>query len=159
MPNYRKNKVLLAVITGNPSALEDALEKGFDPNMPGPSQMTALHMAALLCNEAAVKRLIGVGALLEARDKNDLTPLGYAVLPAKETPMPQLKLSLKTPEGRASLDAARLAIREELLAAGANWDAPSRKAPTPRERFEHYWPEETAQLKGSSPAVRPAGPV
>lgn len=153
MPNYRKNKVLLAVLTGQMENLEDALSKNLSPNMPGPSNMTALHMAVLLCQEAMVTRLLQAGAELEARDKNDLTPLGYAVLPAKETPLPQLRIMLKDPDSTALLDLARANIRTALLAAGANWQAKSKKAPTPWERFEHYYPEQAAAMV---PQVGPA---
>lgn len=140
--NPRKNKVLMAVMTGNSALLKEVLEKGADPNLPGPQNTTALHMAVLLCGEEEVGLLLQAGAKLEARDKNDLTPLGYAVLPVKETPLPLLKKQLKTEEGQALLEQSRFNIRKQLLAAGADWHARSKKAPTPWERFEHYWPEE-----------------
>ena len=151
--NPRKNKPLLAVMTGNAALLKDILEKGADPNLPGPQNTTALHMAVLLCHEEGVDLLINAGAKLEARDKNDLTPLGYAVLPVKETPLPLLKKQLKTEEGQALLEQSRFNIRKRLLAAGADWHARSKKAPTPWERFEHYWPEED---KLAIPVVGPA---
>lgn len=151
--NPRKNKPLLAVMTGNPELLKQALAKGADPNMPGPQNMTALHMAVLMCSEEAVEMLIQAGAKLEARDKNDLTPLGYAVLPALETPLPMLKKQLKTDDGRALLDQARANIRKTLLAAGADWHAKSTKAPTPWERFEHYYPDDA---KLAVPSIGPA---
>lgn len=151
--NPRKNKPLLAVMTGNPELLKQALEKGADPSMPGPQNTTALHMAVLMCNEEAVDLLIKAGAKIEARDKNDLTPLGYAVIPALETPLPMLKKQLKTEDGRALLDQARANIRKALLAAGADWHAKSAKAPTPWERFGHYYPEEA---KLAVPVIGPA---
>lgn len=153
MPNPRKNKALLAVMTGNPTDLEAALARGADPNLLGPSNTTALHMAVLLCREVEVGLLLGAGARLEARDRNDLTPLGYAVLPVRETPLPQLKPQLKTPEGEAELEQARINIRKALLAAGADWHAKSKKAPSPWARFQHYWPEQAA---ASVPQVGPA---
>ncbi len=151
--NYNKNKVLLAVMTGSLENLEQALADKKDPNMPGPSDMTALHMAVLLCQEPMVARLIAAGAKLEARDKNDLTPLGYAVLPAIETPLPQLKIMLKDDDSRAILDEARANIRTTLLAAGADWHAKSKKKPTPWERFEYYYPEKAQAMV---PQIGPA---
>ncbi len=153
MLNPRKNKVLMAVTTGNPQLLKEVLEKGNSPNLPGPQNMTALHTAVLLCRLEEVQMLIQAGAKLEARDKNDLTPLGYAVLPVSVTPFPLLKKQMKTEEGRAELDQARSDIRKALLAAGADWHAPSKTAPTPWERFQHYWPQ---QAKEAVPVVGPA---
>ena len=151
MANPRKNKALLAVMAGGPQALEDVLEKGADPNLEGPSKMRPLHMAVLLCKEIEVDILLKAGAKLESKDKNELTPLGYAVLPVRETPLPLLKEQMRTDEGRAMLDQARANIRKALLEAGANWHVKS-KAPTPWERFEHYWPEKAKELE---PAVKP----
>ncbi len=153
MSAFRKNKPLLAVMAGSHEGLAEALAKGIDPSMPGPSKMTALHMAALMCDERATRMLLDAGAKIEARDKNDLTPLGYAVLPVRETPLPQLKQALKSEEATAKLDLARSDVRKALLAAGADWHAKSKKAPTPWERFEHYWPEQAA---ASVPQVGPA---
>ena len=153
MSVFRKNKPLLAVMAGNHEGLAEALAKGIDPSMPGPSKMTALHIAALLCDDRAAQMLLAAGAQIEARDKNDLTPLGYAVLPVRETPLPQLKQALKSEEETAGLDQARSDVRKTLLAAGADWHAKSKKAPSPWERFEHYWPE---QARASVPKVGPA---
>lgn len=153
MSVFKKNKPLLAVMAASHEGLADALAKGFDPNMPGPSKMTALHMAALMCDLPATQMLLKAGARLEARDKNDLTPLGYAVLPVRETPLPQLKQALKSEEATEGLNLARADVRKALLAAGADWHAPSKKAPTPWERFEHYWPDEA---QASVPQVGPA---
>ena len=152
MANPRKNKALMAVMAGGPIALEEVLEKGADPNLEGPSKMTPLHMAVLLCKEMEVDILLRSGAKLERKDKNMLTPLGYAVLPIRETPLPLLKEQMSTDEGRAMLDHARSNIRKALVEAGANWHAKG-KAPTPWERFEHYWPEKAKELL---PTVSPA---
>lgn len=141
MASWRKNKVLMAVMARNQAGLDKALAEGRDVNMLGPSLMTPLHLAVLDAQEQLVASLIASGANLELRDKNDLTPLGYAVLPIMETPLPQHKQALKTPEGRDGLNAAKARIRKQLLTAGAQWHAVSRKAPSPWERFEHYWPE------------------
>ena len=141
MANWRKNKVLMAVMVRNQEGLEKALADGRDVNMLGPSSMTPLHLAVLDAQEKLVETLLAAGANLELRDKNDLTPLGYAVLPIIETPLPQHKKDLKTPEGQALLNASRARIRKQLLAAGANWHIVSKKAPSPWERFEHYWPD------------------
>lgn len=146
MLNPRKNKVLMAVMVSDNAGLEQHLKSGQNPNLPGPSKMMPLHMAALMCNETAVALLLAHGAQMEARDKNDLTPLGYAVLPVRETPLQPLKAALKDPEKEAAMNQARANIRKALLAAGADFHAKSAKAPTPFERFEHYWPEQAKAI-------------
>ena len=51
------------------------------------------------------------------------------------------------------LDQSRANIRTLLLAQGADWNAKSKKAPTPWERFEHYYPD---QAQAMVPQVGPA---
>jgi len=133
--------------------LEDALQKGGDPNLAGPGNMTALHLAVLLCQEEMVARLLQAGAKLEVKDKNGMTPLAYATLPVQETPLPQLKLMMKTSDGVAILDTARANIRSALLAAGADWNAKSNKGQSAWESFAHFYPE---QANSMIPQVGPA---
>lgn len=147
--NYKKNKVLMAVMVYDNDGLLAHLKAGANPNMVGPNGTTPLHMATILCNDTAVKILVENGANLETFDKNGMTPLAYAVLPALETPLPHLRRALKTEDGRAALDEARELARNVLVEAGADWNAKSPERPkslTPLERFQNCYPEKAEAL-------------
>lgn len=139
----------MAVMVYDNDGLLNHLKSGANPNLEGPNGTTALHMATILCNDTAVKYLVEHGANLEAFDKNGMTPLAYAVLPAIETPLPHLRKALKTEEGREALDSARELARNILVEAGANWNAKSPSKPkslTPMERFQACYPEKAAAM-------------
>lgn len=150
--NYKKNKVLLAVMVNDMEGLMRAIHAEKDVNMKGPKNMTALHMAAILGNEQAARLLLEAGAKIEAKDGNDMTPLAYAVLPATEIPAPQLKEALKTEQGVADLNEAKKRVRQALVEHGANWHVKSANL-TPFQRFEAFWPE---KVKDIVPQVGPA---
>ena len=150
--NYKKNKVLMAVMVNDMDGLREAIKNKKDVNMKGHRNVTALHMAAILCNEEAAKLLIEAGAKIEAKDGNGMTPLAYAVLPAEEIPAMQLKQALKTEQGIADLNNARRKVREVLVEAGADWQAQGSQM-TPFERLEIFWPEQAAEM------VPKVGPV
>lgn len=102
------DKLLLsAVSSGSTTRVKELLREGANPNAQSKNGFPALHEAA---SGAVVDILVNAGAALEAKNKNDQTPLQYAI-------------SVTKIELPGTLDNNRLAIIDALLAAGANTEA------------------------------------
>jgi cytohesin len=76
---YRLHQAVHAGDVGAAERLLEANDRSLDVNAPyGPSDDSALHLAARLNNERLIRMLIHKGADLNARSKNASTPLHYA---------------------------------------------------------------------------------
>ena len=71
--------LILAVVTGNKAEFEQLIEGGVDVTSMNEKEETALHWAAAFRNVNWIKRLLIVGANIEATDVDGMTPLGFAV--------------------------------------------------------------------------------
>lgn len=119
-------KVLLAVYTHRLDQVENVLNKGWNPNLPGPNGENFLHEAALVGSVDIVKALLGAGANVNARADDGDTTLILAVTSAALGDRPQEEVESVEDLGeveRLQWSASRgnaLATVQALIAGGAD---------------------------------------
>ena len=116
-----QEKLLSAVRRNKPYEVEKAIKEGADVNKHGEFEETPLHVAASFASYKATRVLLKHGAEVDAVQRHGKTPLRYAVDRLYyEKDDASFLMKIKT-------------IRE-LLAYGANADAPDLKMVTPKNK-------------------------